>query len=50
VDFADVVDWPLYFVDVSGVLSFYHQGGANDLGGSRDIQKEGLARLRRGKD
>jgi hypothetical protein len=27
-DFADVVDWSLYFVDMLGFLPLHYQGGA----------------------
>jgi hypothetical protein len=32
-DLDDAVDWPLYLIDVLGLLSLHHQGGADDLGG-----------------
>jgi hypothetical protein len=31
-DLADVVDWPLYHVDVPGLLPLHYQGSADDLG------------------
>jgi hypothetical protein len=49
-DFTDVVDRPLYLVDVLGLLPLYHQGGADDLGGCCEVEEEGLAWLRRGQD
>jgi hypothetical protein len=33
-DLANVVDRPLYLVDVPRILMFYYQGHANNLGGS----------------
>jgi hypothetical protein len=45
-DFADVVDWSLYLVDMPGLLPLHYQGSADDLGGGRDIQEEGLTGLR----
>jgi hypothetical protein len=33
-DFANVVDWSLHFVDISGFLPLYHQGNADDLSGA----------------
>jgi hypothetical protein len=49
-DLADVIDRPLYLVDVPELLSLHYQGNTNDLGGCHDIQEEGLAGLRRGQD
>jgi hypothetical protein len=45
-DFADVVDWSLYLVDMPGLLPLHYQGSVDDLGGGRDIQEEGLTGLR----
>jgi hypothetical protein len=44
-DFANVVDWSLYLVDVPGFLPLYYQGSTDDLGGGQDIQEEGLIGL-----
>jgi hypothetical protein len=49
-DHADLVDRPLYHLDVLGFLPFHNQGHANDLGGGRYIEDEGLVRLQRGQD
>jgi hypothetical protein len=35
--FADVLNHPMYIVDVPGLLLFHHQGGADDLSGGRDV-------------
>jgi hypothetical protein len=45
-DFTDVVDRSMYLVDMFGLLSFHYQGSADDLGGGRGIQEEGLTGLR----
>jgi hypothetical protein len=45
-DLADVIDRPLYLVDVPGFLRLHYHGGGDDLAGHHDIQEEGLARLR----
>jgi hypothetical protein len=44
-DFADVVDWSLYRVDMLRLLPFHYQGNTDDLGGGCDIQEEGLTGL-----
>jgi hypothetical protein len=49
-DFADVVDHPLYLVDVSEFLLLHYQGRANDLGGHRYVEEEGLIWLWRCQD
>jgi hypothetical protein len=36
-DFVDVVDVSSYFVDMPRLLPLYYQGGADDLGGGRDV-------------
>jgi hypothetical protein len=41
-DLGDVVDQPLYLVDVPGFLLLHYQDSANDMGGCHDIQEEGL--------
>jgi hypothetical protein len=41
-DFADLVDRPLYLVDVSGFLSFHYQGCADNLGCCHNVEKEGF--------
>jgi hypothetical protein len=43
-DLADVVDRPLYLVNMPGLFPFNYQGGADDLGGCCDIQEKGLTR------
>jgi hypothetical protein len=43
---ANVIDLPLYLVDVDGFLPLHYQGGVDDLGGCRDIHEEGLTGLR----
>jgi hypothetical protein len=50
-DFADVVDCLLYFVDLPGLLPFYHYGGPDDMGGSTTYMRRvslgsGEARIR----
>jgi hypothetical protein len=42
-DFADVIDWSLYLVDVPKLRPLHYQGNANDLAGGHDIQEDGLA-------
>jgi hypothetical protein len=42
---ADVIDWPLYLVDVPGLLPLHYLGSADDLGGCYDLQEEGLTGL-----
>jgi hypothetical protein len=49
-DLADVVDWPLFLIDVHRLLLLHYQGSADDLGGCHDIQEECLARLRQSHD
>jgi hypothetical protein len=44
-DLADVIDWPMYLVDVSGFLPLYHQGRVDDLSCCRDIEEVGFTRL-----
>jgi hypothetical protein len=44
-DFANVVDRSLYLIDMLGLLPLHYQGSADDLGGGRDIQEEGLTGL-----
>jgi hypothetical protein len=36
-DFAIVLDWSLYHVDVPGFLRIYHQDGTDNLGGCCDV-------------
>jgi hypothetical protein len=38
----------MYLVDVPGLLPLHYQGSADDLGGGRHIQEEGLTGLWRG--
>jgi hypothetical protein len=47
---ADVIDRPLYLVDVPGFLLLHYQGGVDDLGGCHDIQEEGITELWGGQD